>query len=92
MVANGRVLHVSTVVAIKYYYGISVIIRYVLNVLVDDASECKSARPWNSLNECLFRPRHIDCLYLGTRVEHQGQEEVAISKGWLVRFSEQESE
>ena len=33
-----HVLHVGTVIAVKYYCGISVLMRYILNVLVNDAS------------------------------------------------------
>ena len=47
-----RFLFCRFVVAIEYYYGISVCVRYILSVLVDDASVCRAANPWDSLNEC----------------------------------------
>ena len=87
-----HVLRVSTAVVIKYYYSISVLMRYTLSLLVDDASVCRCARQLDSLNECpLPRPRHMGCLIwdiglnIGSKKDPDG-----ISKSWPVCFSEQE--
>ena len=47
-----HVLRVCTVIAIKHNYGVSVLMLYIFSVLMEDASVCLSARPWDALNEC----------------------------------------
>ena len=47
-----HVLRVCTVIAIEHNYGVSVLMLYLFSVLMEDASVCRPARPWDALHEC----------------------------------------
>ena len=77
--------------AIEYYYGISVFVRYILSVLVDDASVCRAANTWDPLNECPS-VQDVSTVFIwdiGLNIRSKKNPD-GISKGWLVCFSEQE--
>ena len=47
-----HVLRVCTVIAIEHNYGVYVLMIYIFSVLMEDASVCRQARPWDALDEC----------------------------------------
>ena len=47
-----HVLRVCTFIAIEHNYGVSVLMLYIFSALMEDASVCRPARPWDALDEC----------------------------------------
>ena len=84
-----HVLRVSTAVAIRYYYSKSVFMRHIFSLLVDDAV-FRSARQWDSLNECPLPVQYIRLIWdIGLNIG-SNKNPYGISKNRLVCFSEHE--